>query len=141
MFSVSKITYLLIYYLQQYINIRVVDAILPIIERQIDTWKLGLENILGYHLWHLRKLNHQRRAQFATIFWIAITSRLLRSLPFWQTGMINSFFKSKNVYLSNKIDLFCIKALVLLNCFLLTIVSFLIVSLYNNIVWSWYLIV
>ena len=28
--------------------------------------KLGLEKILGYHIWHLRKLN-QRRAQLATI--------------------------------------------------------------------------
>ena len=34
-------------------------------------YKLGLENVLGYHLWHLGKLNHQRRAQFTTIFWIA----------------------------------------------------------------------
>ena len=75
--------------------------------------KLGLENILGYHLWHLRKLNHhnQRKAQFVTIFWIAIiTSCLLRSLPFWQMGwIINSFFKSKKVYLSKEIDLFWIK--------------------------------
>ena len=34
-----------------------------------------------------------------------------------------------------------IKTLVLLNCFFLTIVSFLIVSLYNSIVWLYYLIV
>ena len=90
---------------------------------------------------HLRKLNHQRKAQFRTMFWIAITSRLLRSLPFSQTGITNSFLKSKKVCLSNEIDLFWIKTLVLLNCFFLTIVSFLIVSLYSNIVWLWYLIV
>ena len=90
---------------------------------------------VGYHLSHLRNLNHQKRAQFATMFWIAITCRLLRSLLFWQTGIINSILKSKKVYLSNEIDLFWIKALVLLNYFFLTIVSSLIVSLYNNILW------
>ena len=54
--------------------------------------KLALENILGYHLWHLRKPNHQSSAQSTTIFWIAITSRLLRSLPFWPTGIIAKFY-------------------------------------------------
>ena len=66
---------------------------------------------------------------------------LLRSLPIWQTGIINSCLESKKVYLSNEIDLFWIKVLVLLNCFFLTIVSFLIVSLYSNIAWLQNLIV
>ena len=79
--------------------------------------KVDRENILGYHFWRLRRLNHQMRVQFTTIFWIAITSRLLRSLLFWDTGIIISILKSKKIYLSNEIDLFWIKALVLLNFF------------------------
>ena len=51
--------------LEQFINIRVVDAILPIMVRRMS---LKSQKILRYHLRHLRKLNHQRRAQFATIF-------------------------------------------------------------------------
>ena len=90
---------------------------------------------VGYHLSHLRNLNHQKGAQFATMFWIAIICRLLRSLLFWQTGIINSILKLKTVYFSNEIELFWIKTLVLLNYFFLTIVSSLIVSLYNKIVW------
>ena len=33
-------------------------AILPVTVRRIDTWKLGLENISGYHHWHMEKLSH-----------------------------------------------------------------------------------
>ena len=50
MFSVSEITFLWIWWLDQYINIRMLDAILSIMVILIDTQKLGLENILGYHL-------------------------------------------------------------------------------------------
>ena len=51
--------------LEQFINIGVVYAILPIMMRRMS---LRSQKILGYHLRHLRKLNHQRRAQFATMF-------------------------------------------------------------------------
>ena len=61
-----------------------------------------LENIFVYHLWHLRKLNHQRRAQFGTIFQIALIDRLLRSLPFWQKEIRNSCWKSKKACLLNE---------------------------------------
>ena len=39
-----------------------VGAILPIMVRWIDTWMLGLENLLGYHPWYLEKLSHQKSA-------------------------------------------------------------------------------
>ena len=44
--------------LEWFINTCVKGASLPITLRQIDTWKLGLENIMGYHPWHLVKLSH-----------------------------------------------------------------------------------
>ena len=65
--------------------------------------------------------------------WINIPS--FEEFTILTNGNAKFVLKSKKVYLSNKIDLFWIKTLVLLNCFLLTIVSFLIVSLSNNIVW------
>ena len=61
MFSDSNIAYLSNSCLRWFINIREEGAILPITVRRIDTWKLGLENILGYHPWHLEKLSHQKR--------------------------------------------------------------------------------
>ena len=80
--------------LEQYTNIRVVDAILPIMVRLIDTQNLVPENILGDHLCHLRKLNHQKRMQSVNVFYIAIISPLLRSLPSWKTEIINLEIKS-----------------------------------------------
>ena len=52
---------------------------------------------------------------------LSLATRLLRSLLFRQTGIINLILKSKKVYLSNEISLFWIKILVLLNYFFLTI--------------------
>ena len=53
---------------------------------------------------------------------LSLATRLLRSLLFRQTGIINLILKSKKVYLSNEINLFWIKILVLLNHFFSTIV-------------------
>ena len=53
---------------------------------------------------------------------LSLATRLLRSLLFRQTGIINLILKSKKVYLSNEINLFWIKILVLLNHFFSIIV-------------------
>ena len=67
MFSNSKIAYLLAWCLEWFINISVEGAILPITVRRIETWKVGLENILGYHPWYLENLSYQKRVQVETI--------------------------------------------------------------------------
>ena len=49
MFSDSMIAYHSTKCLEWFMNISVEGTILPITVRRIDTSKLGLENILGYH--------------------------------------------------------------------------------------------
>ena len=65
----------------------------------IGTWKLGLQNIFGYHSWYLENLSHQKRVQFATISYIAIISHSLMSLPSWHMDIIRIILKSKKACL------------------------------------------
>ena len=53
MFSDSRIAYL---------SNQCEDAILPVVARSIGTWKLGLENILGYHPWYLKKVKPSKES-------------------------------------------------------------------------------
>ena len=34
----------------------------------IGTWKVSLRNILGYHPWHLEKLNHRKKIHDSLVF-------------------------------------------------------------------------
>ena len=78
-------------------DVHVEHATLPVMVRQIDTSKLGLENILGYHPCHLEKFTHQKRVQFKAISYFPIISH--------PTVIINIFLKSKKTCLLRMIDL------------------------------------
>ena len=45
-----------------------------------------------------KKTRPSKRVLFEIILWIALISHLLKSLLFWQTRIVNFFFKSKKAY-------------------------------------------
>ena len=131
MFSDSRIAYL---------SNQCEDAILPVVARSIGTWKLGLENILGYHPWYLKKVKPSKESVILDHLLIHNSIPSFDELSILAYGIINIFLKSKKASSLSMIDLFWIRILLLLNCFFLTIITTLLFLLYGNIFYYviWY---